>query len=109
MRKELEDVISLSRTPSLNDRCNHPYFEAVVTDVLRCGNVTPMAQHACNRNVSFNGFTIPKGTMIMVNLHSILFDPDIFKNAEKFYPERFVDENGKFSGSEKVVPFSIGK
>jgi len=108
MRNELDDVVGLSRPPSLTDRCNLPYCEAVITEVLRCGNIAPLSQHACSKDVLFNGLTILKGTMIIVNLGSILSDPDIFENAEKFYPERFIDENGKFSGYEKVVPFSIG-
>jgi len=109
MRQELDDVVGTSRPPSLNDRSSLPYCEAVVTEVLRCGNIAPLSlQHSCRQDVAYRGFIIPKGAIIVPNLDSIHSDPEIFENPEAFKPERFVDGNGKLYGQEKVVPFSMG-
>lgn len=63
------------------------------------------------QDITFHGYTIPKGTTILMNLHSIHFDPAIFANPRKFQPDRFVNEKGEFdtSKSEKVIPFGYGK
>jgi len=110
MREELDDVVGMSRVPSVNDRCNLPYCQAVLTEVQRCGNISPFSiQHSCREDVSFQGFTIPKGALIIPNLDSVHSDSNIFADAEKFNPSRFINNNGKFFGQEKVIPFCIGK
>ena len=35
-------------------------------------------------------------------------DPDLWKDPEKFIPERFLDERGNFISSNYVIPFSVG-
>ena len=34
---------------------------------------------------------------------------DTWKDAQKFDPERFLDEEGRFCKDERVIPFSTGK
>ena len=36
-------------------------------------------------------------------------DPAVWPDPEQFKPDRFLDENGKFVGGERVIPFSLGK
>ena len=35
-------------------------------------------------------------------------DPDLWKDSEKFIPERFLDERGNFISSNYIIPFSVG-
>jgi len=37
-----------------------------------------------------------------------MHNPENFKNPEKFNPERFLDENGRFQTDVRVCPFSVG-
>ena len=45
----------------------------------------------------------------MPNLWSVSMDPKTFPEPEKFDPTRFLNEHGKCSGQNKIMPFSIGK
>jgi len=37
-----------------------------------------------------------------------MHSPENFENPEKFNPERFLDENGRFETDVRVCPFSVG-
>jgi len=37
-----------------------------------------------------------------------MHNPKNFTNPEKFDPERFLDENGRFQTDARVCPFSVG-
>ena len=65
--------------------------------------------HATTREVTLAGCTIPKGMTVIHQISSILSDPEIFLEPEKFLPERFIDESGNLKKVEELVPFSVGK
>lgn len=47
--------------------------------------------------------------MIITNLSSVLKDEMVWEKPNEFYPEHFLDENGKFVKPEAFLPFSAGK
>jgi long-chain fatty acid omega-monooxygenase len=59
--------------------------------------------------ITVDGYTIPKNTVVLANLFSIHRDPRWWKNPEKFDPFRFLDENMKLTRPDGFAPFSIGK
>ena len=106
--KELENVIG-DRPSTMSDKSSLPYFDAFLTEVQRCGNIVPLSlEHAPEQDNTINGFDVPRDAMLIPNLDSALFDPDVFEDPDTFRPERFIDEHGKCSGHEKVIPFCIG-
>ncbi|XP_033742964.1 cytochrome P450 2B1-like [Pecten maximus] len=111
LRQEIETVVGCSRLPSLADKSDMPYYEAFITEVFRMGNITPLAvPHGALKDIHFRGMVIPKGTLIMPNLDSVMTDPDIFKNPEKFEPERFLGKDCQLNGKERnVLAFSLGR
>jgi cytochrome P450 len=110
MRKEINDVIGSSCFPSLEDKPNLPYCQAVIHEVLRKGTVLPMSlPHGLTSDLQYKGFTIPKDTILIPNLHSVTFDTDIFPDPHAFRPERFLDEKGNLQHTDKVLAFSLGK
>ncbi|XP_061185608.1 cytochrome P450 2B4-like [Saccostrea echinata] len=110
MRTEIDDVIG-SRPVSLTDRDNLPYCDAVITETLRLGDIVPMSlPHTTSYDVTWNGFTIPKGATVWPCLDSVLNDDDLFPDPEHFKPERFLNSEGKRQGHDKaVIPFSLGR
>lgn len=56
----------------------------------------------------FQGYTIPKGTLIVPNLWSVHRDPSVWENPDEFNPYRFLDENRQTLKREAFIPFGIG-
>ena len=107
--KDINDVIGSARLPTLEDKAHLPYYEAVITETLRMANTVPLSlPHAASCDLHIRGFTIPKGTSLMPVLASYTADPVMFPEPEVFNPGRFLDENGKLTGQEKVLAFSVG-
>ncbi|KAH3876686.1 cytochrome P450 2U1-like [Dreissena polymorpha] len=97
--------------PTISDRSEIPYVEAVILETLRIGSNVPLGvPHFVKEDVSFRGFLIPKGTTVIANLSSTHHDSSVFHDPFAFRPERFLDESGRvLQPSEQVIPFSMGQ
>ena len=121
IQRELDDVIGRDRLPSLADRPNLPYTEAVIQEIMRYGTIAPIgAPHYTDVDTTFRGYKIPKGTVVIGNLWSISRDPKLWNDEDigKFNPDRFLDANANILkkpdhhlvfGSGKVVYFATNK
>ncbi|XP_056396553.1 cytochrome P450 2B1-like [Hyla sarda] len=110
VQAEIVDVIGRTRRPCMEDRAKMPYTEAVIHEFMRFIDFFPLgAPHAVTETTIFRGYTLPKGTMIFPFLHSVLYDPTVFKSPHEFDPEHFLDENGLFKKYEGFMAFSAGK
>ncbi|NXB11575.1 CP2J2 protein, partial [Cnemophilus loriae] len=106
---EIDAVIGQARPPALEDRNNLHYTNAVVHEVQRKGNVIPFnVPRMASEDAYVDGYYIPKGTAIMANLTSLLFDKNEWKTPDTFNPEHFL-KDGKFWKNEYFLPFSTGK
>ena len=106
---ELDSVIGQSRLPSLSDRQNLPYTEAVIYEIQRCGNVMPTGvQHMTSKPIQINGFHIPADTIINP-FYPEIHKGDYWRDGHVFRPERFLDDSGKLKPDEHLIPFCIGK
>lgn len=88
-----------------------PYTEAVITETLRFASFTPQGvHHKALKDQEFKGYLIPKGTIIVANLHYIHYDPAVWGDPQNFRPERFLSEDGKtFKKHEAFLAFSTGR
>ncbi|XP_045710034.1 cytochrome P450 2E1 isoform X2 [Phyllostomus hastatus] len=110
LHEEIDRVIGPSRVPAVKDRLEMPYMDAVVHEIQRFINLLPSNLfHEATRDTVFRGYVIPKGTVVVPTLGSLLFDSQEFPDPEKFKPEHFLDENGKFKYSDYFKAFSTGK
>uniref|UniRef100_A0A803K1R9 Cytochrome P450 2K1 n=1 Tax=Xenopus tropicalis TaxID=8364 RepID=A0A803K1R9_XENTR len=109
VHEEIDRVIGSSQ-PQFHHRTSMPYTNAVVHETQRVANVVPMnLPHATTTDVNFRGYHLPKGTYVVPLLESVLFDKTQFERAEEFYPEHFLDSDGKFVMRPAFLPFSTGK
>ncbi|KAM4574935.1 cytochrome P450 2J6-like [Fundulus diaphanus] len=110
VQAEIDRVIGQSRQPCMEDRANLPYTDAVIHEILRMGNIVPLAlPHSTNKEVRLGGYTIPTGVLIIPNLASVLFDEKEWESPSTFNPGHFLNAEGKFTRNAAFIPFSAGK
>ncbi|TFY83864.1 hypothetical protein EWM64_g140 [Hericium alpestre] len=108
---EINAVVGSSRLPVFNDRDRLPYVDAILKEVLRWQPISPISiPHAVRTNDFHNGYFIPKGTGIIVNLWQMLHDPESYKEPMEFRPERFLPTDGSEPESDPhIAAFGVGR
>ncbi|KAI0345584.1 cytochrome P450 [Trametopsis cervina] len=109
MRKaqaELDSVIGRENMPQFQDRDKLPYVRAIVKEMLRWRTPTPLAiPHATTEDSWYEGYFVPKGTVVLPNVWAINHDPEVYGvDSDQFRPERFLDETGQHLISLPDVP-----
>ncbi|KAF4523114.1 hypothetical protein B566_EDAN003128 [Ephemera danica] len=109
LRHELHNVIGTERLPDMDDLSKLHYSQAVIAETLRHSGLVPgTVPHAVRKDTEFMGYTIPKDTLVMVNLWSVHMDPKIWGDPENFRPERFIAQDGTFKKDEHLMLFGYG-
>ncbi|XP_029136943.2 cytochrome P450 2J4-like isoform X1 [Labrus bergylta] len=110
VQAEIDAVIGSSRAPSLNDKEDMPYTNAVVHEIQRMANIIPLnVARMATKDTTLDKYTIPKGTIIMPTLNSVLHDETMWETPHSFNPQHFLDRDGQFRKREAFLPFSAGK
>ncbi|KAI0632727.1 cytochrome P450 [Trametes polyzona] len=94
-QEELDAVIGHDRLPTYADLEQLPYLNALYLEILRWNPVVPLGvPHAVWEDDFYNGYYIPKGTVIMINQWKMLHDPDTYEDPFAFNPDRFLAKEG---------------
>ncbi|NXL90981.1 CP2J6 protein, partial [Alectura lathami] len=109
VHKELDAVLGCSHLICYADRKRLPYTYAVVHEIQRYSNIVLIAlpRHTV-KDTELLGFPIPKDTTVLVNIDSVLSDPEKWETPDQFNPGHFLDKDGNFVHREAFLPFSIG-
>ncbi|XP_044443913.1 geraniol 8-hydroxylase-like [Triticum aestivum] len=108
LKEELSRVLGSKEHVEYSD--NLPYLQAVVKETLRLHAVVPLAPNKVEQTVEIQGYTIPKGSTVIVNLWAIHHNAQVWTEPDKFIPERFLCKEVNFQGMDfEFMPFSAGR
>ncbi|KAI0092608.1 cytochrome P450 [Irpex rosettiformis] len=93
---EVDMVVGNERLPTVNEDWDHlPYVRALCKELLRWIPVAPMAiPHLSTADDVYEGFFLPKGSIMFVNSWKILHNSKIYHDPEEFIPDRFLASPG---------------
>ncbi|KAF8334675.1 cytochrome P450 [Cantharellus anzutake] len=99
---ELDAVIGNERFPTMQDRSQLPYMDAIIKETIRWAAVVPLAvPHALIEEDEYRGMRIPKGSTVIGNVWSIFHNPSVYEKPFEYIPERFLAPN------PPLDPFSL--
>ncbi|XP_024531689.1 cytochrome P450 71A1-like [Selaginella moellendorffii] len=108
---ELDKVIGKGRLVEESDLMSLPYIEAIVKETLRLHPPLPLAlPHFSRKETTVNGYRIPAGCTMLINIWAIGRDQTYWSEPEVFRPERFLENQAGIIGQNfNVIPFSAGR
>nr|WOC73942.1 flavonoid 3'-monooxygenase [Ficus virens] len=115
VQEELDRVVGRDRLVSELDLGQLNYLQAVVKETFRLHPSTPLSlPRIAAESCDINGYHIPKGTTLLVNVWAIARDPAEWADPLEFRPERFLPGGEKAQvdvrGNDfEVIPFGAGR
>ncbi|KAJ7081460.1 cytochrome P450 [Mycena crocata] len=127
VQDELDLVVGRSRLPTFDDRESLPYMCAFCRKVMRWRTVAPMGVphrlmevvvlkfiriprtnlHYFVKDDAYMGYFLLKGSILISNIYSINRSVEAFSDAELFTPERFLNDNSKYSSYVACFPLTF--
>ncbi|KAH8597487.1 cytochrome P450 [Bisporella sp. PMI_857] len=90
-QEELDRVVGRDRLPTFDDMPGLPTIRAIVKETARLRPVTAGGiAHKTTADDVYNGYFIPKGSLIHPNLWSIQRDPELYPDPDAFNPGRWL-------------------
>ncbi|PBK84831.1 cytochrome P450 [Armillaria gallica] len=109
---EVDGVLNQERLPTFDDEGSMPYVTAIVKEVLRWRNVTPIAiPHLLEVDDVYRGYRLPAGSVVVPNTWAILHDEVAYPDPFSFKPDRFM-KNGRLDLSVEdpaIAAFGFGR
>ncbi|KAL0968538.1 hypothetical protein UPYG_G00268160 [Umbra pygmaea] len=108
-QQEIDKVLGGKEHATFEDRNMMPYTQAVIHESQRIASTVPLSVfHSTTKNTELMGYSIPKGTLIIPNLDSVLHEEGQWKFPHEFNPLNFLNDQGEFEKPEAFMPFSAG-
>lgn len=112
-QEELDQVIGKGKLIEESDVARLPYLQAIIKETFRLHPSVPLLlPRRAETDVEVEGFLVPKGAQVLVNVWAIGRDSSIWENPYSFMPERFlglgnhIDVMGK---NFELIPFGGGR
>lgn len=110
-QREIDEVCG-DRLPSFSDYTTLPYIDAIVKEALRWHPVVPIdVPHRSSADDIYNGYYLPKDTLVVANTWAILHDNEAYPDPLRFNPDRFL-KDGKIDLNVRdpmVAAFGFGR
>jgi cytochrome P450 family 4 len=109
---ELNEVFGDSNNHcSIEDASRLKYLEACIKESLRLYPSVPTIERTISEDVEVDGYQIPAGVSISLLFYALHRNEDLYPDALKFKPERFMQQHEEGSVQKHpyaFVPFSAG-
>ncbi|EKM54971.1 uncharacterized protein PHACADRAFT_142788 [Phanerochaete carnosa HHB-10118-sp] len=94
------DRICEGRLPNFSDYDALPWVHAIVKECLRWRPVSPMVfAHMLTKDDIYEGYHIPKGSLVLANAWAVLHDLEAYSDPEAFNPRRFLRPRPSIGGT----------
>nr|AAV74194.1 flavonoid 3'-hydroxylase [Sorghum bicolor]AAV74195.1 flavonoid 3'-hydroxylase [Sorghum bicolor] len=114
-QEELDAVVGRNRLVSELDLPRLTYLTAVIKETFRMHPSTPLSlPRIAAEECEVDGFRIPAGTTLLVNVWAIARDPEAWPEPLQFRPDRFLP-GGSHAGVDvkgsdfELIPFGAGR
>ncbi|VDI44932.1 Hypothetical predicted protein [Mytilus galloprovincialis] len=77
-------------------------------EVMRMYPPSTRTNRKTMQSVTVNGYRIPDGVEVTVPIYAMHYDPELWPEPEKFYPERFSAVNKEKRNPYSYMPFGHG-
>lgn len=90
------------------------YLDMVVNETLRKWPPAPVTDRVCGKQFHYEDkdtglrLNFEKGSQLWIPIYGFHTDPELFPKPDKFYPERFSEENRHMITPDAFIPFGIG-
>ncbi|KAJ1427619.1 Cytochrome P450 [Sesbania bispinosa] len=110
-KAELEQTVGKCNMVEESDIGRLPYLNAIVKETFRLHPAGPLLLPRKGEvDLEINGYIVPKGAEVLVNVWAIGRDPNLWVNPNVFSPERFLGSEIDFKGrSFELIPFGAGR
>ncbi|KAF7097221.1 hypothetical protein CFC21_099068 [Triticum aestivum] len=116
VRGEIRDVLGDDEPITESNISKLPYLQAVIKETLRLHSPIPLlVPHMNLEEASLGGYTIPKGSKVVVNAWWLANNPELWEKPEEFKPERFLGEESNVDATVggkvdfRFLPFGVGR
>ncbi|KAJ4905285.1 Cytochrome P450 76C1 [Raphanus sativus] len=108
---EINFIVGPNRYVSDSDLLQFPYLQAVVAETLRLHPPNPfLIPRKAESDIEVLGFLVPENAQILVNAWAIGRDQNVWENAGRFKPERFLGRDlGSVGKDFEMIPFGAGR
>ncbi|XP_060724229.1 1,25-dihydroxyvitamin D(3) 24-hydroxylase, mitochondrial [Tachysurus vachellii] len=106
--KEIREVVPPGQVPCAEHIKSMPYLKACLKESMRLSPSIPFTSRTLDRDTVLGDYSLPKGTVLMINSQALGSNEEYFDNGKQFIPERWL-ENKTSINPFAHVPFGIGK
>ncbi|KAN0084468.1 Cytochrome P450 [Tylopilus felleus] len=113
IQAEIDAVVGKARDrlPTIEDRPSLPFLDATFREMIRYSPTVPLLiPHAAVDEDVYDGFYIPKGSMLIANVWGMAHDEVRYPKSHMFIPERFINEDGSLKPNDvEHIAYGFGR